>query len=423
MSNRVNWGTVVFSLTFFLYTIPVTFGLPVISVMIIQLILALGISAIRYKGKICCPKSLLLWIIPLVVISFNVKNWSDLNVLKYVIWFLVGLFTITVSTKTDNSKITYDIVIVLALIVFLSLLIQIIAPSFFSAVIEPFIKAKDTYYYIFNRNHGIKYGIACDKGAANLAGTLCIGVAFFSGYHIKFNKYKKWIIILVSAFLCAMSGSRTSLVLIPLSIYVVYLLSAPEKKKILIVFRGIILANVGFALILFLGKVFPNITVLNRISETATSFISNNDFGVISSGRDLLYAVALSGIKNNPLLGHGWFQFNVNNVGIINEGTASYVHNIILQLLYDTGIIGTCLFLIPYAYFYIKTIEFLLHYMKYKDEGIVITEILISAYLQTQLLLDSLLHVGILDTLLLQVYFFAIALYFVAKRKAIEYSY
>ena len=62
--------------------------------------------------------------------------------------------------------------------------------------------------------------------------------------------------------------------------------------------------------------------------------------GDITNGRDMINNITISGIIDNPIFGHGLDRFDANT-GML------YPHNIVLQLLYDGGIVLFSCLVIP----------------------------------------------------------------------------
>ena len=93
--------------------------------------------------------------------------------------------------------------------------------------------------------------------------------------------------------------------------------------------------------------------------------INNLNSGSEADLRVSLYALAWSHFIENPLFGIGWGNFRFTVIGTITKDTEFEVHNIYLQLLCETGIIGFLLIVIPIIGFFIFT---LLHIKKMKEE-------------------------------------------------------
>lgn len=123
--------------------------------------------------------------------------------------------------------------------------------------------------------------------------------------------------------------------------------SLSSKIRRITLFSMAILATVY---ILYIA--FPELfTILDRFSS------SDN----LLSNRGYLWAYAISLFKSNPLIGTGWGSYShtlnlsINSVGVSNQNA----HNIYLQLLAETGVIGFSCFIIPMIYTLIKSIKLL----------------------------------------------------------------
>ena len=107
---------------------------------------------------------------------------------------------------------------------------------------------------------------------------------------------------------------------------------ALQKKRVAIILAVIL----GYVVILNFNSLFTLMyDFLNKILDTMPSFfvkmnkmIALND---ISNGRIPVYEAAITGIKNNPLLGNGIESFPAYTA-------YSYPHNFILQLIYEGGV-------------------------------------------------------------------------------------
>src|SRR5699024_9890163 len=73
------------------------------------------------------------------------------------------------------------------------------------------------------------------------------------------------------------------------------------------------------------------------------------------SRRSELWEHAWNLFLNNPLKGIGWGEFKETVIGSVTEHTEMETHNIYLQLLSETGLIGTSIILIPIILTYLYT--------------------------------------------------------------------
>ncbi len=92
---------------------------------------------------------------------------------------------------------------------------------------------------------------------------------------------------------------------------------------------------------------FKEIDILYRYVRTVENLVNGYDF---TSGRTGLFALAIEGFRSAPLFGIGFDQFYtlVNPLLTDIEGNVMQdAHNIYLQMLCETGIVGTVLTLLP----------------------------------------------------------------------------
>lgn len=98
---------------------------------------------------------------------------------------------------------------------------------------------------------------------------------------------------------------------------------------------------------------------LSKFADSVDNYNMGED---ISSGRDLIYAVAIKMFLENPILGVGVGNFaNLSGLDIA-------VHNTYLQVLCEQGIIGFTIYIIPLLYCLFSTIAMLSKH--YNDSNI-----------------------------------------------------
>lgn len=124
-----------------------------------------------------------------------------------------------------------------------------------------------------------------------------------------------------------------------------------RRKRRIILLAGALCAIGGIALVLLLLPYLSKIPVLARYVETVEQILSGTDF---TSGRGPLMAAAVKGFLAHPILGLGWGQYVQMSALIGICDTDGHLledcHNIYLQFLCETGIVGTVLLLIPIFY-------------------------------------------------------------------------
>jgi len=90
-----------------------------------------------------------------------------------------------------------------------------------------------------------------------------------------------------------------------------------------------------------------------------------SNFEEVSTGRSVYWALCFTKFLEHPLLGIGWYGFrNLYQTTIYNlsagvQGMYLDAHNVYMQLLCETGIIGFVAYLIVVIYFLVETIRLL----------------------------------------------------------------
>ena len=123
----------------------------------------------------------------------------------------------------------------------------------------------------------------------------------------------------------------------------VMMIIPPKKRK---AFFGVVFctALVLGVFVLVFQKPLSKIPVFARTFASIQSLFSGGD---ASSGRTGLYKHAISLFMQHPFFGIGWGNYRNTVVGVVTQETPFDVHNIYLQLLCETGIVGCVCFAVP----------------------------------------------------------------------------
>ena len=157
-----------------------------------------------------------------------------------------------------------------------------------------------------------------------------------------------WVgLIFVFGFAILALGRRGELLGAVVICAAMLLLLCSLKMRIALILGG------GGAVLLFLWLFvrflpqFKEIDIFYRYVRTVENLVNGYDF---TSGRTGLYALAIEGFRSAPVFGIGFDQFYtlVNPLLTDIEGNVMQdAHNIYLQMLCETGIVGTVLTLTP----------------------------------------------------------------------------
>lgn len=164
------------------------------------------------------------------------------------------------------------------------------------------------------------------------------------------TKQKKQLIYVALLFISLLlTGKRAHIIFSAVSLYVAYSISLrdKDKSKTSRLFQRIGIILVVACLISLLFTLVPSLaTVVTRIRD----LLSGDD--VSGLGRFQLWNLAIESFKEHPLLGIGWKQYVITISVSLGLSRNFDTHNVYLQLLCETGIIG----FIIYVYWFIYCI-------------------------------------------------------------------
>ena len=169
----------------------------------------------------------------------------------------------------------------------------------------------------------------------NFAGYICLSLPFI--FYLMVKEEKSWIyflLIIFAGLTTILTMSRNGLLIFAIEI-IIGLIAYIKIKKIK---RKTILISA----LSLLGVFVLGFTIFHtQIIELFNHFI---ELGFSLNGRDELYKIAWDSFLANPIFGSGWFVFETTTPDYYispNPFSPSFkAHNIILQILSATGIVG-----------------------------------------------------------------------------------
>ncbi|WP_026691502.1 O-antigen ligase family protein [Alteribacter aurantiacus] len=184
-----------------------------------------------------------------------------------------------------------------------------------------------------------------------------IGIIFCSWIINRHGKSKKEILLFLIMFLALLlTQKRGHLLLMVLTIFFVYIqyssFNYERFKKMFKAFYFSIFVIVFFIIITLLTNIGD--TLFLRVIATIEALFAGED---ITSNRNTFWLFAWGLFVENPLFGIGWGNFKDTVIGNVTVHTKMDVHNIYLQLLSETGIVGSMLILTPFFLTYFYTIK------------------------------------------------------------------
>lgn len=263
--------------------------------------------------------------------------------IQYIPYFLVLWIPLT----EDDFAIFKKFILFAAIFCAIGVFFQLLFPSLFRSIVLPQFQNYqqiDKLETTFNAR-GSYYGFVNDTSIT--ARYISFAVAYLViSLTTERGRNKRLILPLIGFLIISLilTGKRTHAGGLIIALIVVYIASAGITQKFKRILAAIVLIVVIVLLLPTIAN-FVNIPGLNRIVVILNVLISEND---VIGYRITLYEKAIAFFKENPIFGIGWRQYRnyVHNF----KGYALNVHNIYLQLLCETGVIG----LIFYSLFFTR---------------------------------------------------------------------
>lgn len=210
-------------------------------------------------------------------------------------------------------------------------------PDLYTTFILP--NAWDTYRnsLIYCFNLGYQPGIAVHYSSNGMILAIFVGV-LFSMYLNCNNKLKKsYFILLIIGIGALFLTAKRAHIVFSLAAMLIEYFYFNENAKHTRIFKliGIIIA--GLALFLIIGQFIPS------IKSVVERFIESQEEGNLLNNRDTFYAYAILLFYRSPIFGNGWGSFKYSREATF--GDYNNAHNVFMQLLAETGIVGTLLFI------------------------------------------------------------------------------
>lgn len=261
-------------------------------------------------------------------------------------------------------------------------------PELFLSLVYPVLSETAQRYYDFFAPLG--YGVSLGTYSYTDY-VLYLGMAVCcADLAVKPRTQKRiWINALSLAFLLlamVVLGRRGELLAAAVAIGALVLALCSRRKRRIILIAGAVFAAAAVMLVLAFLPQLGKVPVLARYVETIEQILSGAD---ITSGRGILMAMGWAGFLSRPLFGLGWGQYVQMSAQIgmcdTDGNLIEDCHNIYLQFLCETGIVGAVLLLVPIFYLFITTCR-MLRAAKTMDDPLPLRFVSVSFLLQVFLL-------------------------------------
>ena len=279
-------------------------------------------------------KSIYIYYILFFLLTLNNSGWSIFSVIRFLCILLFGIYILQ-SRKTIEYTINllYFTYVIYGMFTF----IEFFNRGFYLSYIYPLFQ--DVNGLLSNAfQFGYMAGIT-GHYSSNATFLTC-GVLISSTRYLA-DKEKKnlWMsLFLLSALL--LTGKRAHIIFIILALYTIYYFSLTGQK-----ISSKLMKSIGIVIIslCFVTIIINYIPALSVVISRIQTFMEGNDTS--TQVRFKLWALALNAFKQHPVLGIGWEQFYSTLSYMVGSNRNFEVHNVYLQLLCETGLLGFSIYI------------------------------------------------------------------------------
>ncbi len=270
--------------------------------------------------------------------------WSSF-IPKFILFYGMCVTLLLDSNISDTTDLLKRFFLFSLLFAFGSF-INLFLPGLYRSVILPSFSGSSQYARLIRWSNRSNYFII--PGFANQtsfnACHFVYGIGSLLCFRIGGGKigFKKWVILGLLSICLVLTNKRAHFLFLILSLAITYYATGDNKQKGK---RILILALIAIVLLIVANYLINNVNigVFIKLRNTLTQLEDGED---VTSGRSAMYAAAWKYFVQNPLFGIGWEKSPV----IIPELHGMHVHNIYIELLIETGIVGFTVFAAFFGY-------------------------------------------------------------------------
>ena len=290
-----------------------------------------------------------IWLLAVVtlVISFlhsQRSNGALLDVIVFTCGFLLLLF------HSNNENVyarCIKLIKLLGIFFAIGVLIQRFLPTLYRLVITVFPAA-----YRASLTSGDRSGFTLNAGYS--AGYIIAGLLAVLAERPLSGSKRLRDYILPGIFLIALflTGKRGPVMFMILTVVYCYLAPVKGSRKVTRYWRIFLVVLFAVIILWAFRDALSSIPIIGRTLNSIAGIIDGED---ITTGRTRLYVWALELFRRNPIFGIGWGRYRTTVVGNVTLVKDLETHNIYLQLLAETGLIGFIVFVTTFIIFWNAT--------------------------------------------------------------------
>lgn len=230
-------------------------------------------------------------------------------------------------------------------------LLEIIFPSIFISYAKLVFSSDSATDYIAVLNRGYYAGI--NNQVAFTAVYISLGI-FIELYFLKVRGAGRNLQLIFMFLALVATNKRSHLIYLVVAILACYFFSSRGVQQINRSIKIVVALLLCGICIYVAAILFPQVTLFTRLT---TLFDPNADLNAVTSGRVAIYNQMMELFEENKIVGIGWQNFVDFSKSRSASGGISQGHNVFLQLLCETGIIGFLIVVLITTYYFIRVVK------------------------------------------------------------------
>lgn len=351
MKKNRTWATMLFIYILLLYLFSEQITISTIGFVVSVVVFSLFTNSTRWRVT---PSTLFL-LIYIIYGSVLTLFYPSINLYEsfefigsLVIGIIINSYRIDVTDEFEyENRVQFKIILGVCIVVVIGAVMQLLFPNALDSINQLRMGPEKYSWYLDFKRSGFIVGFSFQTAVTGFYLSILTCVLFMIIIEKKsvITNWKYIIAMLGTFMLTFLTGKRIFIFATIIVCFAVYLFN--YRKNII---RTILLFSVMMIVVVYL---FNNTIIGDRL-------IYRMNLADSSRGRIGIYTLMLDGIAQNPIFGHGLTSTTTYIKNYLNG------HNIYLQLLYETGIIG---FAIMTAMFVLNLIRGIKVINAYKGMG------------------------------------------------------
>ena len=290
----------------------------------------------------------ILWFVAIIYIFINLFR-IEADRYDYFIFAAVLFFLFFAKTEADNFRTAFLLIKCGAIFYAAGTLVQFIIPEQFNNFILSLTSkySRETLDYRVRLNYYPGFGYNQIGLAANYI-SLGMGsiLVYWSDNKVRIrNDIILFIVLLAALFI---TGKRSFLLWTIVALYLTYIATGLGSDRLRRIIKASVLVFFSTVLAFAIVQFFGDMPLFARLQLLFREVLYQDVTGSVAA-RFRLFQEAWNFFLSSPWFGIGWDQFF-----LVNK-TGYRVHNLFLQVLAETGIVGFVLIIPPIIYSYVAT--------------------------------------------------------------------